>query len=75
MRGDAWSAFGQAHRMISCAEYGLHFAREGDHWRCVEYPDLLMLRDPERYRVGPSPSAHSMRRCGTWQRGGSTRHQ
>ena len=29
-------------------EYGLHFAKEGDHWRCVEYLDLLMLRG-ERY--------------------------
>ena len=37
--------------MILCAEYGLHFAKEGDHWRCVEYPDLLMLRG-ERYPVG-----------------------
>ena len=37
--------------MISCAEHGLHFAKEGDHWRCVEYPDLLMLRGVERYRV------------------------
>ena len=37
--------------MIFCAEYGLHFAREGDHWRNVEYPDLLMLR-VERYRAG-----------------------
>jgi hypothetical protein len=25
-------------------EYGLHFAKEGDHWRCVEHPDLVMLR-------------------------------
>jgi hypothetical protein len=24
-------------------EYGLHFAKEGDHWRCVEYPDVEML--------------------------------
>jgi hypothetical protein len=30
--------------MILCAEYGLHFTREGDHWRCVEWPDLMMLR-------------------------------
>ena len=37
--------------MIFCAEYGLHFTRDGDHWRCVEYPDLLMLPG-ERYRVG-----------------------
>jgi hypothetical protein len=34
------------------AEYGLHFAKDGDHWCCVEYPDLVMLRGPERYRVG-----------------------
>ena len=51
MRGDTGPAFGQAHRMILCAEYGLHFAREGDHWRCVEYPELLMLPGPDRYRV------------------------
>ena len=38
--------------MILCAEYGLHFAKEDDHWRCVEYPDLLMLPGPERYSVG-----------------------
>jgi hypothetical protein len=25
-------------------EHGLHFAKDGDHWRCVEHPDLLMLR-------------------------------
>jgi hypothetical protein len=30
--------------MILCAEYGLHFTREGDRWRCVEWPDLMMLR-------------------------------
>jgi hypothetical protein len=51
MRGDTWSAFGQAHPMILCAEYGLHFAKEGDHWRCAEYPDLVMLLG-NRYRVG-----------------------
>jgi hypothetical protein len=33
-------------------EYGLHFAEEGKHWRCVEYPYLLMLRGPEGYPVG-----------------------
>ena len=33
MRGDTWSAFGQARAMIFCAEHGLHFAKEGDHWR------------------------------------------
>jgi hypothetical protein len=38
--------------MILCAVYGLHFAKDGDHWRCVEYPDLVMLRGLERYRVG-----------------------
>lgn len=30
---------------------GLRFANEGDHWRCVESPDLVMLPG-ERYRVG-----------------------
>jgi hypothetical protein len=29
----------------------MHFAKDGDHWRCVEHPGLLALRD-ERYRVG-----------------------
>jgi len=51
MRGDTGSALGQAHARIFCAEYGLHFRKDGDHWRCVEWPDLLMLR-VERYRVG-----------------------
>jgi hypothetical protein len=37
--------------MIFCAEYGLHFAKEGDHWRCVEYPGVLLLSGSERYRV------------------------
>jgi hypothetical protein len=27
------------------------FTKQGDRWRCVEHPDLVMLRD-ERYRVG-----------------------
>jgi len=41
--------------MIFCADYGLHFAKDGDHWRCVEYPGLLMLSGCERYCVrGPS---------------------
>ena len=38
-------------RTLICAEYGLHFAREADLWRCVERPELVMLRG-ERYRVG-----------------------
>ena len=25
-------------------ELGLHFVRDGDRWRCNEYPDLGMLR-------------------------------
>lgn len=29
--------------MILCAECGLRFAKNGDHWRCVEHPDLVML--------------------------------
>jgi len=32
-------------------EYGLRFANDSEHWICVEYPDLLMLRG-ERCRVG-----------------------
>ena len=52
MRGDTGPAFGQAHPMILVAEYGLHFAKEGDLWRCVELTDVVMLPGPERYRVG-----------------------
>ena len=37
--------------MTFCADYGLHFAKEGDHWRCVELPDVVMLRGVERYRL------------------------
>lgn len=33
-------------------EYGLHFAKEADHWRRVEHPALLMLRSPDGYRAG-----------------------
>jgi len=29
---------------MTLTEDGLHFRREGDHWRCVEHPDLVMLR-------------------------------
>ena len=25
-------------------ELGLHFTRDGDRWRCVESPELVMLR-------------------------------
>jgi hypothetical protein len=32
-------------------EDGLRFAKDSEHWICVEYPDLLMLPG-ERYRVG-----------------------
>jgi hypothetical protein len=28
--------------MILCAGCGLHFAEDGDHWCCVEWPDLLV---------------------------------
>ena len=38
--------------MILCAEYGLRSAKEADHWRCIELPDVVMLRGVERYRVG-----------------------
>jgi hypothetical protein len=31
-------------------EQGLHFARDGHRWRCVEYPDLVMLPG-DRYEV------------------------
>jgi hypothetical protein len=37
--------------MIFCAECGLHFAKDGDGWRCVECPSLVMLPSPKRYRV------------------------
>ena len=26
-------------------EEGLRFRREGDHWRCVEHPEILRLPD------------------------------
>lgn len=29
---------------MSLTENGLYFNKEGDHWRCVERPALLMLR-------------------------------
>jgi len=32
-------------------EHGLRFTKGGDSWRCVEHPDLVMLRG-ERRRVG-----------------------
>jgi hypothetical protein len=36
--------------MIVCAEYALHFAKDGDHWCCVEWPALTM-RPGNRYEV------------------------
>lgn len=30
--------------MILAAEYGMHFKREGESWRGVEHPKLVMLR-------------------------------
>jgi len=36
--------------MSLCAEYGLHFRKDGDRWRCVEWPALTMLLG-ERYEV------------------------
>jgi hypothetical protein len=51
MRGDTGPTFGTAHRINVCAEYGLHFRKDGDHWRCVELPELLMV-PCKRYRVG-----------------------
>jgi hypothetical protein len=50
MRGDTPGRTRHAGSMIR-TEYGLHFAKDGDHWRCMEHPDLLMLRGG-RYRVG-----------------------
>jgi hypothetical protein len=49
MRGDAHHGARHAGGMI-CTEQGLHFAKEGDHWRCVEHPDLVMLRGG-RYQI------------------------
>lgn len=40
-------------------EHGIRFAKDGDHFYFVEYPNLAMLR-VERDRVGGEPSAHSM---------------
>jgi hypothetical protein len=37
--------------MIFCAEYSLNFSKDGDHWRCVEWPEVVMLHG-ERYRLG-----------------------
>jgi len=48
---DSTHAAQHARGMI-LTEDGLHFAKEGDLWRCVEYPELVMLRGPELYRVG-----------------------
>ena len=31
-------------------EHGLHFRRDGDRWRCVEWPGLRLTRDGT-YRV------------------------
>jgi hypothetical protein len=36
--------------MILVAEYGLHFVKEGDRWRCVARPELVMLPG-ERFQV------------------------
>ena len=44
MRGDTDHGARHACNMILCAEYGLHFAKEGNHWRCIELPELVMLR-------------------------------
>jgi len=35
---------------VILTEYGLHFRKDGDRWRCVERPDLLMLPG-DRYTV------------------------
>jgi hypothetical protein len=43
--------------MILVGELGLTFRHEGDHWRCAEYPGLVMLPGPERYRVCEQDSA------------------
>jgi hypothetical protein len=42
--------------MILCAEHGLRFAKEGDHWRCVEHPGLVMLRG-DRYQLNDATLA------------------
>ena len=33
-------------------ESGVCFANQGAHWRCIKYPDLVMLPSAERCRVG-----------------------
>jgi hypothetical protein len=43
VRGDARYGAWHAGGMI-LTEYGLHFANESHHWRCVEWPDLVMVR-------------------------------
>ena len=32
-------------------EHGLQFQRDGDRWRCVEHPDLLMLGGAGRFAI------------------------
>ena len=51
-RSDARQGAWQAHAMSLSAEDGRRFAKDADHWRCVEYTGLLILPGPERYRVG-----------------------
>jgi hypothetical protein len=45
------SSIGQQARWpVIFTEYGLHFAKDGDHWRCVDWPELVMLCG-ERYQL------------------------
>jgi len=52
----------------SPSEHGLRFVKDGDCWRCVEYPGLVMLPG-DRYTVdtpdggsldGPDPSGDTV---------------
>jgi hypothetical protein len=46
MRRDARHAAGQAGGMIFCAEYGLHFGKDGDHWRRYRRVSGVTSRQP-----------------------------
>lgn len=51
-------------------EQGLHFARDGDRWRCVERPRLKMLRDG-RFEIEHGSSGGPARQA--WARSAMTR--
>jgi hypothetical protein len=60
--------------MILCAGYGLRFAKDGDRWRCVEYPELAMLRGAG-YKVGDRTCATLGEALRQLEARGAARHQ